>query len=78
MNCENGFCIFNKDNKCIFKKISLNQVGTCNNMRLINDNDEIIQKETERIRNLINFANDDSITNEFKLYLLKQKKKTSG
>ena len=77
MNCKNVFCIFNHKEKCIFKKVSLNQVGSCNNMRLLNNQQFDFDKATEKIRNYFNLSKEKNITDCYKKYLDSKNKKTS-
>lgn len=78
MECKNIFCIYNKNEKCIFKQVSLNQLGCCDQMRLLNNQQFDFNSATEKIRNLINFVNDKDISESFRKYITsKNNKKTS-
>lgn len=48
MNCDNCFCIYFKQGQCILEKISLNNLGSCENCIYIDIDEETLQKEREK------------------------------
>lgn len=48
MNCENNFCIYCDEGKCILQNISINNIGMCDECILINLNDEILKEKNIR------------------------------
>ncbi len=45
MKCENIFCIYCDNYKCILNTISINNIGMCEECIIINLDDETIKKE---------------------------------
>lgn len=49
MECENTFCVYEKRGQCILDTISLDAQGSCWNYIYVNIDDDILQKEKDRI-----------------------------
>ena len=48
MVCENELCIYNKEDRCSLREITLDAVGLCENCVIVELNEELIKKEKER------------------------------
>lgn len=44
MDCENEFCIYQKDDKCTLDKISLDFQGICNECIYVNLDNELLEE----------------------------------
>ncbi len=55
MNCENTFCIYCDDDKCILEEININSLGRCDACIIINLSDELLRKEKEKLLDKYNF-----------------------
>ena len=56
MNCENDFCIYQNNGKCILKNISINSLGMCSECILPNIDKDTLYEEKRKL--LEEFAND--------------------
>ena len=45
MNCSNKFCVYCDDEKCRLDEISIDELGVCRDLILVNVNNEILKKE---------------------------------
>lgn len=45
MKCENYFCVYEKDCKCILDSISLDVQGSCLSCVYVNIDDDILQRQ---------------------------------
>lgn len=45
MECENYFCVYQKDGKCILDSISLDTQGSCLSCIYVNIDDDVLEKE---------------------------------
>ena len=48
MNCENEYCIYNKDFECILSKIEVNGFGACDSCILVTLDAYFLKIEKER------------------------------
>ena len=48
MDCENEFCIYQKDDKCTLDKISLDFQGICNECIYVNLDDALLKELKEK------------------------------
>jgi len=44
MLCENSFCIYQKNGKCILEEININELGQCDECIKISINDTVLEK----------------------------------
>ena len=51
MNCENLFCIYQKDNQCILDEIDLDITGMCTSCIYINIDNESLEKSKNELLN---------------------------
>ncbi|MFI3202094.1 MAG: hypothetical protein R3Y54_11355 [Eubacteriales bacterium] len=49
MICGNNLCMYEKDNHCILKEISLNEIGLCSECIQINLNENDLSKIKEKM-----------------------------
>ena len=57
--CNNQYCVFNKNKKCVREEVSLNKIGVCEDMFLLSANNiENLQKlKSDYLKNMINPTN---------------------
>ena len=48
MECENSFCIYERDRKCILEKISVNMLGICDDCIYPSIDDEVLNSLKEK------------------------------
>lgn len=48
MKCENYFCVYEKDCKCILDSISLDVQGSCLSCVYVNIDDDILQRQKNK------------------------------
>ena len=48
MECENSLCIYERDRKCILKKISVNMLGICDDCIYPSIDDEVLNSLKEK------------------------------
>jgi len=48
MNCENNYCIYNKENTCRVSPITINSLGMCDECIIISLDDKFLNEEKER------------------------------
>ncbi len=54
MDCENQFCMYQTDGKCMFNEISINSIGMCEGDTYINISDELLNKiKTENLMDIM-------------------------
>ncbi len=44
MDCENQFCVYQKEGKCLLDEISVNCIGMCEDYRYINMSETLLDK----------------------------------
>ena len=54
MRCENDFCIYWNDNKCILEEITINNAGICDDCILVNIEEDILKQKREETLNKYN------------------------
>ena len=58
MICENEFCLYNEDNKCILKNVVINNQGCCDNLIYLHLTDDInIEKSKQLKQHIKNLKN---------------------
>lgn len=48
MNCENEYCIYNLESKCLLEKISVNSLGMCDDCIMISLDEGFLAAEKQR------------------------------
>lgn len=48
MNCENEYCIYNLESKCLLEKISVNSLGMCDDCIMISLDEDFLAAEKQR------------------------------
>jgi len=48
MNCENDYCIYQKENKCRFPTITINSLGMCDDCIKISLDENFLEAEKEK------------------------------
>lgn len=51
MNCENNYCVYNSENKCILDEISIDAVGMCAECIYPNIDKQILDKYKNKFLN---------------------------
>lgn len=58
MECENEFCIYEKDGICILDKISLDVQGSCKSCVYVNIDDELKKIKKKTLIQLMDYSAD--------------------
>jgi hypothetical protein len=48
MQCENAYCIYQKENKCYHEKISINSLGMCDDCIIVSLEENFLAAEKEK------------------------------
>jgi hypothetical protein len=48
MQCENQYCIYQKENKCRHEKISVNSLGMCDDCIIVSLDENFLATEKEK------------------------------
>jgi len=48
MDCENEYCIYNKESKCRFECVTINTLGMCEDCVIISLDKDFLEAEKER------------------------------
>ena len=50
MQCENNYCAYWEEGECVLSKITINEIGMCEECVLVNFEKEELQKAREKTR----------------------------
>ena len=48
LKCENEYCLYSNECECLFEKVSINELGMCDDCIILSLDKEFLQKEKER------------------------------
>ena len=48
MECDNKYCIYQKNSRCLIEKVTINGLGMCDNCILISLDKDFLETEKER------------------------------
>ena len=48
LKCENEYCIYNNDGECLFERVTINQIGMCDDCIMITLDKNFLAKEKGR------------------------------
>jgi hypothetical protein len=48
MNCDNNYCIYNKERKCRLTEVSVNELGRCDDCIIVSLEEDFLEAEKER------------------------------